>query len=299
MPNLQSCPSACVASAGGCVACTPGTYQCSGTQPRRCDSAGTWQNYGSRACTGSCETCTSSATTATCTNVTTPPSGKSCSGTGICKGYCDGARPDCAFPGNSTVCSPETCNGTSHTPQAACTGSGSCGATTPNACGNNLSCGPTQCLTTCSTDTDCAPGYMCPSPGSASCTKVGSWVDAGARTAVFTQGPQIVPTGSCMVGSVVLLFLANNTNGVQYGWQLDTSANGDWCRTAQSPYYCQTFLRGCGTSSPTWGVYKSCTCISGLSSAPTVWTDRSYVENACQSVENSGGTLIVEEYDCL
>jgi hypothetical protein len=44
-PDLQPCTSVCVLSAGGCVACAPGTKQCSTTGvPQLCLANGTWQD---------------------------------------------------------------------------------------------------------------------------------------------------------------------------------------------------------------------------------------------------------------
>ena len=160
MPTAQTCSSGCVPSAGGCVACTPGSYQCSGTQPQKCDSTGTWQNYGSRACTGSCETCTSSTTTATCTNVTTPPSGKSCNGTdATCKGYCSGSSASCTYPDNSIACSSSTCSSGSLTTQY-CNGAGACSTVKNQSCNGFPCASGSACSVSCTnrSTTGCVNG---------------------------------------------------------------------------------------------------------------------------------------------
>ena len=162
-PNSQTCTNACVESAGGCVACTPGSYQCLGAQPQKCDSTGTWQNYGSRSCTGSCETCTSSATTATCTNVTTPPSGKFCNGTdATCKGYCSGSSAACTYPDASVACSSSTCSSGTLTTQY-CNGAGSCSTVKNQSCGGFPCASGSACSISCTarSTSGCMDGYKC------------------------------------------------------------------------------------------------------------------------------------------
>lgn len=83
-------------------------------------------------------------------------------------GTCDGAGA-CRFALASTLCGAESCSGTTHTPAAYCTGGGACGTVSSATCPNNLACGATQCKTTCSSGSDCAPGFACPSVGSTSC----------------------------------------------------------------------------------------------------------------------------------
>jgi hypothetical protein len=202
--NSQACSNACVATAGGCVACTPGSYQCSGTQPQKCDSTGTWQNYGSRACTGSCETCTSSATTATCTNVTTPPSGKSCNGTdATCKGYCSGSSEACTYPDNSIACSSSTCSSGSLTTQY-CNSAGSCSTVKNQSCNGFPCASGSSCAVACTalSTTGCLDGYECGTGGN-TCTRatVPCGQDGSTLCSIANQGGCVYTETGLICGS--------------------------------------------------------------------------------------------------
>jgi hypothetical protein len=259
----------CDQPCGGCYACLASM---TGSQTGQCMPATAGMNPHS-----------------TCT-VDNPPCGHD--------GTCDGAGA-CRFRPANTSCGNETCSGATYTPPAYCTGNGTCGSVASTACANGLSCGSSQCKTSCSTNSDCASGYACPSVGSTSCTRQGVWTDAKARVATGPYGPQVTPTGPCTPGDTVIITLASADPGYQYGWELDTSPEGDWCRSAQLPYYyCNTKIRVCGTTSPTWDVYwRTCTCIAA-SGASYIWTSAGYnIENACTNTPEPGW-IIGHEYDC-
>jgi len=226
MPSPQACSNACVPSAGGCVACAPGTYQCSGTQPQKCDSAGTWQNYGGRACTGSCETCTSSATNATCTNVSTPPSGKSCNGTdATCKGYCSGNIAACTYPDSSVPCSSSTCSSGSLTTQY-CNAAGSCSTVKNQSCGGFPCASGSACSVSCTarSTTGCMDGYKC--VGGNSCVP--------ASVPCGTQSCTIANNGLCCA---TLPSSANSTTPWNYTCENTTTCSLDPNRYVNNPNF--------------------------------------------------------------
>src|SRR5262249_44569841 len=77
---------------------------------------------------------------------------------------CDGTSANCpadVLAPSGTVCSPPSCSSGSETLAAACTGSAaSCPAPVVQPCGAYV-CGATDCLSTCTTNADCASGYFC------------------------------------------------------------------------------------------------------------------------------------------
>ena len=74
-------------------------------------------------------------------------------------GTCDGAGA-CRrwLPG--TTCAPESCSVATYTPPSTCDGAGTCNAASTASCLQYV-CGPTACLTSCASNTDCTAGYFC------------------------------------------------------------------------------------------------------------------------------------------
>ena len=260
----QTCANSCVPSAGGCVACTPGSYQCLGAQPQKCDSSGTWQNYGSRSCTGSCETCASSATTATCTNVTTPPSGKSCNGTdATCKGYCSGSNPACTYPDTSVSCSLSTCSSGTLTTQY-CNGAGSCSTVKNQSCGGFPCASGSACSLSCTdrSTTGCMDGYKC--VGGNTCAATAIPCGSGGTTC---------STANSSVCCESLLYGLNMTTPWTYSCESDTSCTtvtnvryaaslhcGSKADCPSGQYCCMTGIGCDGTAGPS--PYARCTADS-------------------------------------
>jgi N-acetylneuraminic acid mutarotase len=115
-----------------------------------------------QACTGQCEAC--SVTPGSCLPRVGAPVGTrtACSGTGACTATCDGNDTTACrnVPGSSTACATATCSAGIATPTRYCDGTGNCSAGTSSSCGA-YACGSTACLTSCSSDSNCATGYFC------------------------------------------------------------------------------------------------------------------------------------------
>jgi PKD repeat protein len=116
------------------------------------------------ACDGLCESCHQAVSPGACLPVPAdPPATEECTGSGACRGYCDGSGA-CAYPGSDTACGDPECGGV-------CDGAGECGgwASTETVCGLSqcngdslevhLCDGAGACGTDVST-TDCTP-YSC------------------------------------------------------------------------------------------------------------------------------------------
>ncbi|HWZ92694.1 MAG TPA: hypothetical protein VNW92_27700, partial [Polyangiaceae bacterium] len=121
------------------------------------------------ACGGQCEYCNADPTSAgTCV----PVQGLPQNGRPACAAaptdqpclaaVCDGETTDsCAgFAGSQVVCQDASCADGKATGTARCDGAGSCSVDKPVDCGA-FKCGPTECLTACQSDTDCADGNSC------------------------------------------------------------------------------------------------------------------------------------------
>lgn len=87
MPASQTCPLACVASAGGCKDCSPSQKQCSAGVPQLCVANGTWQNQ--TACTGA-STCSNGG--CVCSKTTC---GSNCVDTSTASANCGSCGHDC------------------------------------------------------------------------------------------------------------------------------------------------------------------------------------------------------------
>jgi hypothetical protein len=111
------------------------------------------------ACDGACQACDVAGSAGTCATVTgTPHPGRSCNGTGLCGGSCDGTAPTCSYPSSSIVCG-AACDGT-------CDGKGSC-SSGGGSCPGGFACGTSACLTSCTKDEECAPNFTCNTASSA------------------------------------------------------------------------------------------------------------------------------------
>jgi hypothetical protein len=131
-----------VCSGGSCSgSCTPNSYRCSGTtQPQTCNASGEWVAYGS-ACSGSCETCTASATSASCTSISFQSDPNNC---GTCGYVC---RSGMGCSAGVCVCTASSANGTPCTRPGGVVGTCWSGA-----------CVLPAYFSGCSTEADCVPG---------------------------------------------------------------------------------------------------------------------------------------------
>jgi hypothetical protein len=114
-------------------------------------------------CNGQCQAC--DVVVGQCSVVTGDPHGSrpACTGTGTCKGTCDGANPtSCTFPGSSTSCAAAGCTGDVSQPAGTCDSAGSCAIpATKNCLPYSCQSSSGDCLTSCAGDTDCAQGATC------------------------------------------------------------------------------------------------------------------------------------------
>src|SRR5262249_19867642 len=117
-------------------------------------------------CNGQCETCDGSitgSTPGTCARATgAPPANRPpCPDTGTtCGGTCDGTSPECTYPDLTTQCASTYQNGSQSA--STCNGKGNCNPSPiPTPCAAYTADGATACKTTCTTPTDCAPGFQC------------------------------------------------------------------------------------------------------------------------------------------
>ncbi|HEX3905469.1 MAG TPA: hypothetical protein VH853_21780 [Polyangia bacterium] len=108
---------------------------------------------------GTCQACNVAGSLGTCTNVpntAAEPHGR-CATNGTCgnTGSCNGAGA-CTQAATTVSCAPPACSGTTFTPTAFCSGSGTCSTAATSSCAPYL-CGGTSCAATCNLDTDCVP----------------------------------------------------------------------------------------------------------------------------------------------
>jgi hypothetical protein len=150
------------------------------------------------ACTGTCQACTAakkgSGSDGVCgpIKVGTDPDNE-CNATpaSTCgnNGSCDGAGA-CQKWAMGTTCVAATCaNATTLNNAQTCDGAGTCSLATTTSCGN-YTCKTGACLTTCATDTDCAPTAFC---------NAGACVPKLTNAATCT-GPNQCASGNCVDG---------------------------------------------------------------------------------------------------
>ncbi|HET6150304.1 MAG TPA: hypothetical protein VFH68_22380 [Polyangia bacterium] len=116
-------------------------------------------------CGGQCQACNLSGTVGTCSSVKSgqPVGGRaSCTGTGTCGGSC-GGQSTCVYPATQVNCRPMSCDVSTLTSPANCNGTGACPTLVTSACPNHLRCqaNATTCLSQCTTNADCVPGFFC------------------------------------------------------------------------------------------------------------------------------------------
>lgn len=113
------------------------------------------------ACTDRCKACDLGTAAGTCGQVTSgPPHGtrSPCAGSGACAGSCTSASATaCTYPGDEVTCRSASCAGATFTARAGCNAAGSCADPATTSCGD-LVCNAagTACLSTCTSDNQCA-----------------------------------------------------------------------------------------------------------------------------------------------
>lgn len=121
------------------------------------------------ACTGACQACStakkgqgSDGACGPIKNGTDPDNECAGQAPATCKqnGQCNGAGA-CALHAQGTQCSPGACAGTTQTNPSQCDGVGMCVAGTQSMCIDGYTCVGDKCTTSCTTNSECAPGYEC------------------------------------------------------------------------------------------------------------------------------------------
>jgi len=116
-----------------------------------------------RPCGGTCEACDVAGKLGTCTTIpkdATPHGARSCPGTGICAGTCDGVTNVCTFAGSTQACALATCIGNTLSQAGSCDGAGSCAKPASVNCAPHV-CMGAACTNTCTTSADCAATGYC------------------------------------------------------------------------------------------------------------------------------------------
>jgi hypothetical protein len=151
------------------------------------------------ACGGTCQACNLAGSLGTCKVV---PAGQDplnqCAdgGPATCgnDGTCDGAGA-CRKYASGTACGAAVCSGSSYTPSRTCNGTGTCGTAAATSCGRFV-CNASGCLTTCTTNADCASPLLCSGGGCS--TKLincgGPIVQSWVADTNFTGGTLNAPT---------------------------------------------------------------------------------------------------------
>jgi hypothetical protein len=120
-------------------------------------------------CDGQCQTCDATGKLGVCTPIDGAPHGTrpKCDdgGSSVCAArICNGGTDPktCVGYANKTEkeCKAAACEGTSFLAASVCDGAGSCKPAEPASC-VPFACAPTGCLTSCSGDSQCAPGFGC------------------------------------------------------------------------------------------------------------------------------------------
>jgi hypothetical protein len=117
------------------------------------------------ACPGPCRSCGVTGSLGRCVNVAAGAADprKTCTdqGTASCAtdGLCDGAGA-CEKYRAGTVCAAESCAAGSYTPAATCTAAGQCATPAARGC-SPFTCTGTKCVATCSSNAQCAGGFVC------------------------------------------------------------------------------------------------------------------------------------------
>jgi alpha-tubulin suppressor-like RCC1 family protein len=104
-----------------------------------------------------------------------------CASGGACGGSCN-ASGACVYPSTSTVCSSQSCSGSTQTNTAYCNGAGACNTPTTTNCAP-FACGASACKTSpCTSNSDCISGDACIHSGQCVVPASGTAVSAGLRS---------------------------------------------------------------------------------------------------------------------
>ena len=157
------------------------------------------------ACNGTCQGCNESGagnTPGTCATISGAPRANhgSCSGSGTCASTCNGTSATCVFPGASMSCRMASCSGGTATLAANCDGAGNCPALSTQGCGQFV-CGPTACVSSCSSNSQCVSGAACVNGVCTACT-TGQTVCTNACATLASDGANCGACGhSCQGGA--------------------------------------------------------------------------------------------------
>ena len=220
----------------------------------------------SSACDGACQAC--DVTPGTCTTTTTPHGSRSCDGSGVCGGTCDGQSPTCSYPAKGLLCG-AACDGQ-------CDGAGSCSSTSGAGCANGYACsGPGACKTSCTMDSDCQTNFQC--SAYQTCQRVPEsdcldGLDNNGDGLADCEDPSCVAQVTCVDGATSIgVFATSSASGYSAG---------------PTPLY-SSFFDNTACS--------GCTCASSVTCGAQVGVNScipNYVNIAgdfsCQLVDNSG-----------
>ncbi len=156
------------------------------------------------ACAGQCEACDAPGKEGSCTAIAGTPHGAraGCSGVGVgttCGHVCDGFdRSKCSYPGPTVACSGNACKAGIETHGSACNGAGTCNDV-PTSCAS-YGCGATACKSKCSSAADCATGFFCSVPSTATEGTCAATVDLGKECGGLVGNASTCTSGYCVEG---------------------------------------------------------------------------------------------------
>lgn len=183
-------------------------------------------------CTAQCEACNVVGLEGTCAAAYGAPRGDrpKCPGDAACGGHCGGVdRKACTYPEAARTCAPTTCRAGVRTDHA-CDGAGACVAKitpcAPFACADS-----SMCHARCTTETDCAPGFVCedeqcvrPKQPPACTDDLRSLVDENGRT--LPCAPYV-----CDLATATCKLACEAPRDCQEGWVCSSSV----CTTPPAP----------------------------------------------------------------
>jgi hypothetical protein len=154
------------------------------------------------ACSGQCEACDLPSALGTCTPISGAPHGRrdGCVSDGsACGGACDGLLPNaCTYPGISTACRAGECVSGTSSGGAICDGTGHCPAGPTTSCGP-YACGASTCLTTCTSDSECATGYSCVGESCAPSGQGKNWEVSRSGCSTGSGAPWLFGVGLALI----------------------------------------------------------------------------------------------------
>jgi len=251
-------------------------------------------------CSGQCEACDVGGNEGTCIAVVGNPHGvvrAACSGTGTCKGKCDGSdRTACkAFPGAEAVCAAASCTGDVASSDARCNGAGGCGTATPTPCAP-YTCGATTCKALCTTPADCTTGYTCKSGNCKTTGGLGTVcdLDADCATGTFCTAGEGTTKVCCSVAACGTgEFCAGTAAGASKG--ICQKANGTTCTSGTQcssgacvdGVCCESACNGQCEACDVAGSLGKCTAVKGaVHGSRTVCSDGG--SDVCRSLTCDG-----------